>query len=545
MRRIGLASLMVLMVRVAPAAVAGGEPGSMSTVPGLDDEGNAAVLESDLADQRHHGTWEYIIRVRGAVLERDALNLYQRLVWQRDEHLETGILIQRDPGEPNWADFVALYIRGRSQRRKVDWVAGDLLPGWGQGLVCARSVGMGSLPLRLRASDSELMEYRSSRENRAIRGIAVRRQSGRWSWSLLAGRSARDGRLNAAGEVVTLPESGYHVTATERAGRKLLSLDVAATRLRYDTGRRVLGISLMRTRFSKPVDLRRPERRPWGFHGDSQALTAVDYSIWIRRLLLQGETAIAGSGHKAAVMEARLRWGGFRWRTVVRCYDPGFKSFFGGAPSRSGMENEQGIMVVMARRRWEVFADHYRRPERTYTYPYPATVQSAGGAVRTRWFQTYRGVLQGRLDRRPYWRTQQVVFHHSRRLRLDLEHSRSRGRQGLTRFRLEGRCLQFRPGTTDLGYSASLLWRKHWRENRVIVQLSRFDTPGYHSAIYEYEYDLPGLVTVRPLFGAGWMVSSTIRLGRGPVRLSGRYRWERKDSVRQYFGLQLDLQTAG
>lgn len=544
MRWMRCAWLVAGAVELISAWAEGAAGTSVPDTLGFTDASCAATLESALADRRDFGRWTLSCRIRGVEPTVDAVNVYERLVWHPDGNTECSVLAERDPGERRWTDFSALYLHHRIPQRRLDWVVGDLLPGWGMGLICARSAGMGSLPLAAPAADSKRIEYRSTSENRAVRGIALRRRSSDWQWTVLAGRARRDGRMDDAGQVVTLPESGYHVTSTERAGRDLLCLDVAAVRLLYERGAGGVGATLLHARFGRPVDLRRPDRKPWAFHGLHHGMAALDVHLQLTRLQLHGEGTLTRSGHSAAVLGARIRFTGLRWRVLLRHYAPGFVSFFGGAPSRGGMENEQGVMISVAGRRWELFADGYRKPERTYYYPYGATITAAGGRIATPWSGPFRGAMRVRLDRRPYWRDERTVFHHGNRLRLDLEHSRSHNSGELTRLRLETRRLQRQPGADEWGCAVSLLCKRSREPGQAVVQLTRYLTESYYSAIYEYEYDLPGMVTVRPLHRQGWRINGVLRLALVSWEISGRYRLERRGSLRHYFGIQLDVAAA-
>ncbi len=68
--------------------------------------------------------------------------------------------------------------------------------------------------------------------------------------------------------------------------------------------------------------------------------------------------------------------------------------------------------------------------------------------------------------------------------------------------RLEGRFVGG-VGGTEMGGLGSMRFRDLWRSVRYVLHLSRFLTDSYAARIYEYEYDLPGAVSIRPLYGQG------------------------------------------
>lgn len=60
----------------------------------------------------------------------------------------------------------------------------------------------------------------------------------------------------------------------------------------------------------------------------------------------------------------------------------------------------------------------------------------------------------------------------------------------------------------ERGRAVSLRWRNLGRRVRSVIQMSTFWTDSYRSRIYEYEYDLPGTVSFRPLYGRGARLST-------------------------------------
>ena len=75
----------------------------------------------------------------------------------------------------------------------------------------------------------------------------------------------------------------------------------------------------------------------------------------------------------------RMRIGGRQARLLGRYYAPGFHSFLGAAPAASGMQNELGGGVDIRGRRWRVYAEIYRQPQRSYFVPVAATYATWGG----------------------------------------------------------------------------------------------------------------------------------------------------------------------
>ena len=97
--------------------------------------------------------------------------------------------------------------------------------------------------------------------------------------TILAGVLWRDARLNSAGKVISLPESGRHVSDTELLGKDLLFGNLAGIRLRRTHGWMELGGTLYRLAITRHVDLHRSDTRPVALVGRRQQLMGLDGSI--------------------------------------------------------------------------------------------------------------------------------------------------------------------------------------------------------------------------------------------------------------------------
>ena len=85
------------------------------------------------------------------------------------------------------------------------------------------------------------------------------------------------------------------------------------------------------------------------------------------------------------------------------------------------MQNELGGIAVVAGRRWRVYADIYRRPQRSYFVPVAATYATWGGELGRRVGAVeLRGQWQGR--QRPRWWDGRLGGERSQRGRLDVDY---------------------------------------------------------------------------------------------------------------------------
>ena len=92
--------------------------------------------------------------------------------------------------------------------------------------------------------------------------------------------------------------------------------------------------------------------------------------------------------------------------------------------------------------------------------------------------------------------------------------------------------------------------KKQQDRRQYVLHLSRFFTQSYDARIYEYERDLPGSVSIRPLYGNGWRGVAMVQgeLGRG-FSMALRCRHQRAGGERRrrdtLTGLQIDYEGPG
>ena len=378
------------------------------------------------------------------------------------------------------------------------------------------------------AGDSERIGYRSSGENDALRGVVWRIDRGRYQGVLLVGSAIRDGRTNASGQVTSLPAGGYHVTETETAGRDLLSIAASGLRLRWRGEQWQWGVTGLTLGFSHSLDLRRGGRTPWGFVGAQQRTASIDVTGSLGSGRLSLEVARDTAGHWGGVGAVALRVLRKRLRWLVRYYAPGLHSFFGGAPGASGMQNELGLTADLAGRGWRLYAERYRRPQRSYFIPVAATY--------TRWGAEWQRRLADRVSVRgqwqerwwPRWRDGRLHIENYRKGRLDLD-------RNAWRWRVEAQRLVGN-GQVEWGWLGSARLKVGW----LSLHLSGFRTDSYSTRVYEYEVDLPGAVSIRPLFGSGWRGYLLASVNWRGWTVSGRYRLQQRRQIKQYGGVQVD-----
>lgn len=500
------------------------------------EDSDAALEEWRLADLLPGGRLAIRWRLRGT--PGASLRQYQRVDWQPRPGLALHALAERDPGEVRWTDFTTWYADWRGHLGAL--TVGDLRPGFGQGLVFGRAGSRGGSSPGPR-SDRAQAGYRSTAESAAVAGVLLRPRAGELEAALLAARLTWDARLSGEGRATSIVEDGWHATPSQRATRDRLAGTVVGAALRWHRGRHAAGIQALALDLTRSLDLRRHGKAAAAFRGRGQHLASADLRWEGARAGLYAETALDSAGRAAILAGLNLGRTGCRAKALLFHYPPAWFSPLGGAVSNSAMTNEQGVQVELAGKGWRLYAVQHRRLQSAYSHPLPAPVFSWGArgvhSLSQRW--ELAAALQLRSGEEYSGGVATGVT--SRRLRADLV--RQAGGQRW-RLRGEGRAVRA-AGAEEAGALASIAWR--WRGRRWALDLhgSGFHTGSYHTRLYEYETELPGAVSILPLYGTGCRAYAVGRLTwKGwSAGLRWRQDWFKGRASRREAAMQVDVAT--
>ena len=506
-------------------------PSPADTGPALPGEGDQAAAQAR-ADARPVGEGSLRLRFRGAEASLDGLRLYQRAEG-RIGAWELAAVGERDPGERRWFDHVVGYAHRRPEAGGPEVALGSLRPAFGQGLLFGRGRSMG-VPAPGPRRDGEAVGYRSAAENRDLLGLFLRGRRGAVRLSLVAGGFRRDARLDTSGAAVSLPEDGTH-TGTRRDYRDRLSGRVLGARATAAGEGARLGITVQHLAFSRLLDLRRPGRVPSAFSGRGQGAAAIDGSATLGRARLFGAAAVAGGRPALVAGLSGVPAAGVRWDLLARGSAPGFFSPF-GASVLGGSSGQRGVTARIRGRGWRLWLDETRRSAARWTEPVPGGSSGLGLSWRRRPVRRLEVTVDAQRRRSSGWSQGSQVFPVTERARV-------RGRWSPGGLRLEARLEGVRSGGLR-GAALGLGSRRRTPRGEWSLQATRYRTGGYAARIYEYERDLPGSVSIRPLYGDGWRVCALggLRLDGplGPLWIWLRGRLQARPLKRQA-GVQVEL----
>lgn len=500
---------------------------------GLGAPADENAAESALADQALPRQLAVRLRCRGPQVDPATWTDYSRVSWRGPDGQELFLVTERDPAEARLDDYVTVYVAVAPPGRGWSLTGGDVRPGWATGLVLGRNRGPSGVPSHP-GQDADVVGWRSTAENQSVRGLALRGQGRRVRWAALLGQGRWDARLDSLGRVVSLPTSGLHVSATERTGRDQLAVEVLAGRLAARASGWTAGVSLAALAFGRPLDLRRAGRAPWGFHGQGVRLFSVDLDGRAKGCELRGEAAVDHRGQGARVFAIRRSWGRWRTRVLGRWRHPGFYSPLGNAAP----VGERALLVAAERTRTRLFIDLHNQAAAAQSGA-AAAGWSAGAAQR--WPGPRRGFLALRLEAEGRAGLGPGTGHRLAGWRGALGWDGVGRGQPQWHLGLAQRTWRRDTGATCHGWLVSAHRQLTRNRLQLWVQASCFRTDGYYGRLYEPERDLPGLTSIRALYGQGGVLGALASRRVGAAVLSLRGRWQSGDAAGYLIAAQMDL----
>ncbi|MBN1504743.1 MAG: hypothetical protein JW952_06770, partial [Candidatus Eisenbacteria bacterium] len=454
------------------------------------------------------------------------LHLYGRVTARPSEEVEISYLLDRDAGESTVTDFQAAYVTYEREGILSRVSAGDLSAEFGQGLVLWAPSGFfrGYETVSQAArGPAGVRGYRSSVENGALRGVHVGLAQSWLSLDALLARSELDVYLNDDGSVRRLADSGYHREDWELAGKDALTEDLFAfhAAVKQSDAFRVEA-TFTRSRYEPEFssgDTSSQGSDALYYTGDGVSVAGLGANLSLPQADLFGEAAMMSGGEKAFLLGWVCDLKRVEVATVFRSYGRRYynlraSSFSGGDPW-----NERGVYLGLKTRvaesKFNFYVDGVQHPGPAYGESFPKSGYEAVASVERRYSNGVTTKVRGKLTKRedsvadpldPYARksvtsTRQtyygdVKWNTGKPLSFGLRYGNVRA---------------------DGGEKGSLVFAGFAYRTEGVVSLKGrviyYDTSSYESRVYEYEDDLPGRVSLDPLWGEGtrWYVLLGVR----------------------------------
>lgn len=513
------------------------------------------------------------------IYENSSQKIYHRLRFALGARIQGGFLLEKDSGEDRWDDL-RLYYLSFDFTKNIQLLFGHYQLEIGQGLVLWGPYGFSKsaeavYPIMKRAQG--MRGYSSVDENAAFFGGTASMNWGPLQIITFVSQSSLDATPASDEEVSSIYPAGFHRNENEKDKKDVVTESLFGGRIRIRSYKGLtFGATYYFSTFDKAFNDPDLIRNRFKFRGKENYVGGFDWNWSMKNFGLFGEAAQSRNGGRAVLVGSRLSFESMQLALLFRNYEKDFQNFhsFGFGENNGTTQNEKGyyagIVYKIARTtKLSAYFDIFSHPWRTFFEPLPAEgkeffsqiEQRIGRPIRLTFrfrekhetqTQTFKDALtRDRQEfvkrRRTQWRGQ-IDYRVSSRLRF-------RGRVEFVTFTLN----RFVPQENKIKENGMLLYQE------VIIQpnsnmklygrLTFFDTDSFNSSIFQYESDLPGLVTNRALFGRGnrWYLlvkykllkrcevslkySETYRddvsvIGTGPDQING--------NLDRRFGFQID-----
>ncbi|MFQ5707189.1 MAG: ComEA family DNA-binding protein [bacterium] len=459
--------------------------------------------------------------------ESSARKLYHRFQFDLNHRFQGGLLLEKDSGEKR-LDDLKLYYASAKLTPQLTLLLGNYVLEFAQGLVLwgpyGFSKGAGSL-FSLRKRGRGLRGYSSVDENASLFGAAAAAEFGSLRFVLFSSKSELDATPISDNAVSGLFTSGLHRNGSEKNKRDRLTETLSGGRIEWEVS---TGLSLATTyyhaNFDKEIEEPDLTRNHFKFRGKNNSVVGFDWGWAKSNFDLFGEAARSSNGGHALILGTLASFPTIRLGLLFREYQKDYQNFhsFGFAERNGTTQNERGFYTgieykLSSRTKLVVYYDIFSNPWRTFFKPVPTEGNDLFSQLEhhldRRTTLTIRYRLKNGQDTQAAKdqlnRTREELVQRQRRQwRLQLDHAlssrvRLSSRIEYVRFRLH----HYVGKKRDTKATGNLFFQEvRWqpkRNLRISARVIFFDTDSFDSRLFEYESDLPGMVTNRALFGRG------------------------------------------
>ncbi len=429
-------------------------------------------------------------------------------------HYSIGVLTEKDPGEKSINDLNTFFLQVKDFNYLTNFVVGNYTLEFGQGLTLWSPYGFGKgadAVYPVKKKNRNITPYKSADENNFFRGAAVKIKFNSYRLSVFYSKNKFDANIDPlTSRIISVPVDGLHRTSREIRKRKSAEEIFKGIRLDYISNKSInAGILYYNSKFSSPFT----SSSVFGLEGNNFNYYSFYYDLYFNKINLFGETAY---NDKSVASITSLQFSvsrKLRWVTSVRSYPGNFTNIHGfGFGERSGaVTNELGIYNGI---KWnspigifDIYYDLFKFPFATFSNPVPSQGDELLINLRSKPYKKVQTVFRYKIERKEVTEkldgSLQIVNRKRQNLRGEFIYNpspnlRLRSRIEITNYKIA------ESDKDEFGYLVFQEVRIKPSENLYInSRIIFFNSKSFNSSLYEYEYDLRGLLSNIGLFGKG------------------------------------------
>lgn len=439
---------------------------------------------------------------------------YSRLVYNFSDKFSASFVADKDPGEKSLTDFYSFSFALNELFFFDKLIIGDYLVEFGQGLALwsPYSFSKGAdIVSPLQRRDKNLIQYRSTDENRFFRGVAASFNYPGLRLSLFYSKNKFDANIDSiAGYISSNPLDGYHRTETELNRKNKGEELFAGGRLDYNIFKNFsIGLLYFHSEFNYPFV---KKSSIYDLEGKNFNYYSTAYSYINSFMKITGEFAYNGLSVASINTVQFAVSNSLTLVNSIRNYPRNFTTLHGSAfGERAGVtQNEfglyNGIIWKSPIGRIGFYYDQFKfpfsfsrtaMPSKGYEYYFDLTTKVSRQAEV--YFRAKKELREVNVDD-----GSKIVLSERNRenIRADFVFNLPRSIRLKNRFELSFYDIEL------TGYEKGFLTYQDVRAvfSELITVYGRiifFKTDSYNSAVYEFENDLIGVLSNLPMYGEG------------------------------------------
>lgn len=215
--------------------------------------------------------------------------LYSRITADYSRKYYLTILSEKDPGEKKLNDFYSASFFMKDYYYLKQFVIGDYVLEFGQGLAIWRQIGFSKgsdAVFPVKKKESGIVQYKSTDENQFFRGVALNMNFWKINLFLYYSNNPFDARIDSLNNFITsMPLDGYHRNESELNKKNLGKEKLLGSRISYQSEKYMIGLTYYRSNFNYPI-------APNNYFRDysrNYNYLSTDFNLYIESLNLFGE----------------------------------------------------------------------------------------------------------------------------------------------------------------------------------------------------------------------------------------------------------------
>ncbi|MBC8182660.1 helix-hairpin-helix domain-containing protein [candidate division KSB1 bacterium] len=474
--------------------------------------------------------------------------IYNRLICHYGEDIKFGILLEKDSGEKQLNDLTSYFIKYSNADKNYELIFGNYFLETGQGLIFSNPYGArkSSNPIyAAKRKSRNAREYTLVDENASLFGMSGKIDFSVLQLLLFYSSNKIDASFNVEnGNVTNFYTSGYHRNENEINKKDQLTEQLAGLRLEFKPRSNILfGMTGYQSRFNSSFFNDNLIRNRFAFQGKINSLVGCDYNLTLGFFNLFGEFALSRNRGFAVLSGILLDSKDVKLTLSFRNYGKDFISLHGnsfGENSGNPM-NERGFYFglkinPLKNLKLSFYFDTFKFPWRTYLIPMPQNGKELFAAIKYKPMKRLWLYFQLRAKQKNNLVTQYDQTNLEKKIIIPRDQLKTRfqieyqpHKKIKLRHRIEKNWTYYKKNKGEQIdkknlYSGILFYQdiqyKFYSKVGISYRIVFFDTDGYEARLYEFERDVPGILTNQMLYGKGsrwylfakWKINSFISL---------------------------------